>query len=66
MQQPKPTHFYEYPWKLGLYEFAHAGVTGTSRAWYRNAKLYSTGHTARDVLGISPGPMYDSYVRLRR
>lgn len=42
-------------WKLGLYEFAHAGVTGTSRAWYRNAKLYSTGHTARDVLGLQPG-----------
>ena len=44
-------------WKLGLYEFAHAGVTGTSRAWYRNAKLYSTGHTAVEILGRDAGAL---------
>lgn len=43
-------------WKLGLYEFAHAGLTSEARAWYRNAKLYSTGHTAFGVLGVNPQP----------
>jgi hypothetical protein len=26
-------------WKLGLYDFTHAGLTSEARAWYRNAKL---------------------------
>ncbi len=43
-------------WKLGLYEFAHAGLSVEARAWYRNAKLYSTGHTAGSVLGVDPAP----------
>lgn len=41
-------------WKLGLYDFTHGGITSTYRAWYRNARLYSTGHSALDMLGTIP------------
>lgn len=41
-------------WKLGLYDFAHGGISCSYRAWYRNAKLYSSGHSAQTVLGELP------------
>lgn len=41
-------------WKLGLYNFAGGGLSATYSAWYRNAKAYSTGHVAREVIGAEP------------
>ena len=41
-------------WKLGLYDFTHNGIATTYRAWYRNAKVYSTGHSEQEVLGAAP------------
>ena len=41
--------------KLGLYDIAHS-LTASARAWYRNAKVYSTGHSAFGVLGVNPKP----------
>lgn len=42
-------------WKLGLYDIAGT-LTGSATAWYRNARLYSTGHSAFGVLGVNPRP----------
>lgn len=42
--------------KLGLYDFAHAGISKEYSAWYRNCKVYSVGHLAFDVLGVQPVP----------
>ncbi len=42
--------------KLGLYDFSHGGISETCRAWYRKVKVYSTGHTATEVLGDLPLP----------
>lgn len=45
-------------WKLGLYDFSHGGLAAPYRAWYRSARVYSTGHTAHEVLGDAPmGPL---------
>jgi hypothetical protein len=41
-------------WKLGLYDFTHGGIAQTYRAWYRNARVYSDGHTAHEALGAAP------------
>lgn len=42
--------------KIGLYDIMHGGVTSTYEAWYRNVKVYSSGHTAKEVLGFEPPP----------
>lgn len=43
-------------WKVGMYDLNHAGINLAKpyRAWYRNAKVYSEGHTAEEVLGAVP------------
>lgn len=41
-------------WKLGLYDFDHGGLSKSYRAWYRNAKIYSGGHTEHEILGVAP------------
>lgn len=43
-------------WKLGLYDFTHGGLSTTYTAWYRNASLYSTGHSASSIFGAQPLP----------
>ena len=43
-------------WKLGLYEFNHVGLSAEATAWYRNARLYGSGHSAGSVLGVDPRP----------
>lgn len=48
--------------KLGLYDFTHGGITATYSAWYRNLKVYSTGHSAQSVLGVQPRPTDGSQV----
>lgn len=40
--------------KLGLYDFTHAGIATQYSAWYRNLKVYSTGHSAESVIGVQP------------
>ena len=41
-------------WKLGLYAFLHLGLSMEAKAWYRNAKLYSSGHSVESVIGRAP------------
>lgn len=40
-------------WKLGLYDYAHVGITTPYRAWYRNACEYDGGN-AMTLLDIYP------------
>lgn len=42
-------------WKLGIYDIEHTLAT-SARIWYRNARLYSGGHSALAVLGVNPMP----------
>lgn len=37
-------------WKLGLYDFFGGGLSEARSAYYRNARLYSTGHAVADVM----------------
>lgn len=53
-------------WKLGLYDFSHGGIAATLTAWYRAAKAYSTGHTAREVLGAEPSVLSTPLLDLLR
>ena len=41
-------------WILGLYDWEHTGLAHQYRVWYRNAKVYNTGHAAHEVLGVAP------------
>ena len=43
-------------WVLGIYDWEHKGtaLAHQYRVWYRNAKVYNTGHTAQEVLGAAP------------
>ena len=43
--------------KLGLYDFTHGGLSASYAAYYRNARVYSSGHAAYDVLGVQPRPI---------
>jgi hypothetical protein len=40
-------------WKMGLY-CIDGDLSQSYEAWYRNARLYSTGHSAQSVLGVLP------------
>ncbi len=42
--------------KLGLYDFSHGGISKEYVVWYRNCKVYSSGHTATDLMGELPSP----------
>lgn len=41
-------------WVIGMYDRTHGGLAHQYRVWYRNAKVYTTGHTAEEVLGAPP------------
>ena len=43
-------------WIIGMYDWEHKGTSLAHqyRVWYRNAKVYNTGHTAHEVLGVAP------------
>lgn len=41
-------------WVLGMYDWNHTGLAHQYRVWYRNAKVYGSGHTAHEVLGAAP------------
>lgn len=40
--------------KLGLYDFTHGGISQPLTAWFRNCKVYSSGHGPFEVLGVAP------------
>jgi len=50
--------------KLGLYNFTGAALDATYTAWFRNLKVYSTGHSQFEVLGAAPVPMAGAQVAL--
>lgn len=48
--------------KIGLYDFTHGGISTEYSAWYRNVRIYSTGHSAQSVIGAEPRSTIGSQV----
>lgn len=41
-------------WVVGIYDWTHGGLAREYKLWHRNVKIFNTGHTAQDVLGVAP------------